>query len=114
MPPMVLAERPQLGEHLAIARKRRKALLRAWAQRIGVTESILARMEKGVALRAVDARCLLAVRRALAGARLCLERRLAVAGSGAVYRCLLTPRAIESPHATHLIRQGHGVANAAK
>ena len=47
MPPMVLAQLQQLGEHLAIARKRRKESRRAWAQRIGVTEPTLARMEKG-------------------------------------------------------------------
>lgn len=47
MPPMVLAQLQQLGEHLAIARKRRKESRRAWAARIGVTEPTLARMEKG-------------------------------------------------------------------
>lgn len=47
MPPLVLAQLQQLGEHLAIARKRRKESRRAWAQRIGVTEPTLARMEKG-------------------------------------------------------------------
>lgn len=47
MPPLVLAQLQQLGEHLAIARKRRKASRRDWAARIGVTEPTLARMEKG-------------------------------------------------------------------
>lgn len=47
MPPMVLTQLQQLGEHLAIARKRRKESRRAWAQRIGVTEPTLARIEKG-------------------------------------------------------------------
>lgn len=47
MPPLVLTQLQQLGEHLAIARKRRKESRRAWAQRIGVTEPTLARMEKG-------------------------------------------------------------------
>lgn len=47
MPPMVLTQLQQLGEHLAIARKRRKASRRDWAARIGVTEPTLARMEKG-------------------------------------------------------------------
>lgn len=47
MPPVVLAQLQQLGEHLAIARKRRKESRRAWAERIGVTEPTLARMEKG-------------------------------------------------------------------
>lgn len=47
MPPLVLAQLQQLGEHLAIARKRRKESRRAWAARIGVTEPTLARMEKG-------------------------------------------------------------------
>lgn len=47
MPPVVLAQIRQLGEHLAIARKRRKASRKAWAERIGVTEPTLMRMEKG-------------------------------------------------------------------
>lgn len=47
MPPIVLAQLKQLGEHLTIARKRRKESRRVWAQRIGVTEPTLARMEKG-------------------------------------------------------------------
>ncbi len=47
MPPVVQAQLQQLGEHLAIARKRRKESRRAWAERIGVTEPTLARMEKG-------------------------------------------------------------------
>lgn len=47
MPPLVLAQLQQLGAHLAIARKRRKASRRDWAARIGVTEPTLARMEKG-------------------------------------------------------------------
>lgn len=47
MPPVVLAQLSQLGEHLTIARKRRKESRRAWAERIGVTEPTLARMEKG-------------------------------------------------------------------
>lgn len=47
MPPIVLAQLQHLGEHLAIARKRRKESRRAWAERIGVTEPTLARMEKG-------------------------------------------------------------------
>ncbi len=47
MPPAVLANLRQMGEHLTIARKRRKASRKAWAARIGVTEPTLARMEKG-------------------------------------------------------------------
>lgn len=47
MPPAVLAQLQQLGEHLAIARKRRKESRKAWAERIGITEPTLARMEKG-------------------------------------------------------------------
>ena len=47
MPPIVLAQLQQLGEHLSIARKRRKESRRVWAQRIRVTEPTLARMEKG-------------------------------------------------------------------
>ena len=44
MPPIVLAQLQQLGEHLSIARERRKESRRVWAQRIGVTEPTLARM----------------------------------------------------------------------
>ncbi|GAB2483699.1 MAG: XRE family transcriptional regulator [Comamonas sp.] len=47
MPPAVLASLRQLGEHLAIARKRRREPLKAWAQRIGVSEPTLIRMERG-------------------------------------------------------------------
>lgn len=47
LPPIVLSQLRQLGEHLTIARKRRKASRRDWADRIGVSEPTLARMEKG-------------------------------------------------------------------
>ena len=47
MPSVVLAHLRELGENLAIARKRRREPLKAWAQRIGVSEPTLARMEKG-------------------------------------------------------------------
>ncbi len=47
MPSAVLAHLRLLGEHLAIARKRRREPLAAWAQRIGVSEPTLMRMEKG-------------------------------------------------------------------
>jgi transcriptional regulator with XRE-family HTH domain len=47
LPPSVLAHLRQLGENLAIARKRRRESLKDWAQRIGVSEPTLTRMEKG-------------------------------------------------------------------
>jgi hypothetical protein len=47
MPPSVLASLRSLGENLAIARKRRREPLKSWAQRIGVSEPTLMRMEKG-------------------------------------------------------------------
>jgi transcriptional regulator with XRE-family HTH domain len=47
MPPSVLADLRALGEDLAIARKRRRESLKSWAQRIGVSEPTLMRMEKG-------------------------------------------------------------------
>ena len=47
MPSFVLAQLRALGENLAIARKRRREPLKAWAQRIGVSEPTLMRMEKG-------------------------------------------------------------------
>jgi transcriptional regulator with XRE-family HTH domain len=47
MPPVVLAHLRALGENLAIARKRRRESLKSWAQRIGVSEPTLIRMEKG-------------------------------------------------------------------
>ena len=47
MPPIVLSQLRQLGENLTIARKRRKESLKVWAERIGVTQPTLMRMEKG-------------------------------------------------------------------
>lgn len=47
LPPITAAALRQLGEHLAIARKRRKESQRAWAARIGVSIPTLIRMEKG-------------------------------------------------------------------
>ena len=47
MPSVVLAQLRELGENLASARKRRREPLKAWAQRIGVSEPTLMRMEKG-------------------------------------------------------------------
>jgi hypothetical protein len=47
MPPAVSAHLRVLGENLAIARKRRREPLKSWAQRIGVSEPTLIRMEKG-------------------------------------------------------------------
>ena len=47
MPSVVLAHLRELGANLAVARKRRREPLKAWAQRIGVSEPTLMRMEKG-------------------------------------------------------------------
>jgi transcriptional regulator with XRE-family HTH domain len=47
MPSAVLAHLRELGENLSIARKRRRESRKAWAQRMGVSEPTLARMEKG-------------------------------------------------------------------
>ena len=47
MPSSVLAHLRELGENLSIARKRRRETIKAWAQRIGVSEPTLIRMEKG-------------------------------------------------------------------
>lgn len=47
LPAAVLAQLRALGEGLAIARKRRREPMKSWAQRIGVSEPTLARMEKG-------------------------------------------------------------------
>jgi transcriptional regulator with XRE-family HTH domain len=47
MPPLVRSLLRELGTNLAIARKRRKESLKAWAERIGVSEPTLARMEQG-------------------------------------------------------------------
>jgi transcriptional regulator with XRE-family HTH domain len=47
MPPMVLSQLRDLGENLRVARKRRRESIKAWAQRIGVSEPTLTRMEKG-------------------------------------------------------------------
>jgi DNA-binding XRE family transcriptional regulator len=47
MPPAVLKQLHVLGENLGVARKRRRESLKAWSQRIGVSEPTLMRMEKG-------------------------------------------------------------------
>lgn len=47
LPPAVAAQLRTLGENLAIARKRRREPLKTWAQRIGVSEPTLVRMERG-------------------------------------------------------------------
>lgn len=44
---MIQAQLKQLGENLAIARKRRHEPRRDWAARIGVSEPTLMRMEQG-------------------------------------------------------------------
>ena len=47
LPPLVQAQLRQLGDDLVIARKRRRESRRQWAERIGVSEPTLIRMEKG-------------------------------------------------------------------
>jgi len=47
MPPAVRASLRVLGANLAIARKRRRESMRAWAARIGVSEPTLKRLEQG-------------------------------------------------------------------
>lgn len=47
MPAAVMTQLRALGENLSIARKRRREPLKAWAQRIGVSEPTLMRLEKG-------------------------------------------------------------------
>jgi transcriptional regulator with XRE-family HTH domain len=49
LPPVAAAAIRQLGENLAIARKRRKESQRAWAMRIGVSVPTLIRAEQGEA-----------------------------------------------------------------
>jgi hypothetical protein len=47
LPQVVAGHLRTLGENLAIARKRRRESLKAWALRIGVSEPTLMRMERG-------------------------------------------------------------------
>ena len=47
LPGSVLASLKVLGEHLSLARGRRKESLRAWAKRMDVSVPTLVRMEKG-------------------------------------------------------------------
>ena len=46
-PPIVSAALKKLGEHLAIARVRRRQTQRVWAKRLGVSIPTLIRMEQG-------------------------------------------------------------------
>lgn len=47
LPPVVLKSLTQLGEHLALARVRRKESQRTWARRLGVSVPTLIRLERG-------------------------------------------------------------------
>lgn len=47
MPPQVAAHLKVFGENLLLARKRRRETRKVWAQRIGVTEPTVVRMEAG-------------------------------------------------------------------
>lgn len=47
LPAAAHAHLQQLGENLAIARKRRRESMKTWADRIGVSEPTLGRMERG-------------------------------------------------------------------
>ncbi len=47
MPPQVASQLQQLGDGLAIARKRRAQSRSTWAERLGVTEPTVLRMERG-------------------------------------------------------------------
>ena len=47
MPPAATEALRRLGEHLAVARARRKEPQRLWAQRLGVSVPTLIRMEQG-------------------------------------------------------------------
>lgn len=47
LPSSVLVSVALLGEHLGLARRRRKESLRAWAKRLDVSVPTLMRMEKG-------------------------------------------------------------------
>jgi transcriptional regulator with XRE-family HTH domain len=47
LPPAAASALASLGEHLAIARLRRKESQRQWAQRLGVSIPTLVRMERG-------------------------------------------------------------------
>lgn len=47
LPPAATAALKRLGEHLAIARVRRKEPQRLWAKRLGVSIPTLIRMERG-------------------------------------------------------------------
>ena len=47
LPPQAQQALQALGEHLALARKRRKQSLRQWAMRMGVSVRTVQRMEQG-------------------------------------------------------------------
>jgi DNA-binding XRE family transcriptional regulator len=47
LPAVVQTRLRELGQNLSIARKRRRETVKEWAQRIGVSDPTLIRMEKG-------------------------------------------------------------------
>lgn len=47
LPPAVAVALVELGENLAVARKRRRESRQVWAQRLGVSVPTLTRMERG-------------------------------------------------------------------
>src|SRR5689334_17580391 len=53
LPPEVRKALQQLGENLALSRKRRRETQKAWAERLGVSIPTLIRLEKGDAAVAV-------------------------------------------------------------
>ncbi|MGL4576320.1 MAG: XRE family transcriptional regulator [Burkholderiaceae bacterium] len=115
LPPAATEALTRLGEHLAIARARRKEPQRAWAKRLGVSVPTLIRMESGdprVAM-GVYATALWMIGRAQALPDLAAPQNDAGALEGEL-RAVMKRRAVRSPASVEARLRGAAAEKAVK